>query len=110
MIGRKQRGRALFFPSLLLRMKGHEGHDKSGRCIAAEKTIALCQYNPRASLGGPQGCPEPGWAAADNQDIGFGGELCDARRQVNEASVVRSTKRRHNSFLKLDPRARLIRF
>jgi hypothetical protein len=102
MIGGKQRGRALFFPSLLLRMKGHEGHNESGGCIAAKKTIALCQYNARTSLGGPQGCAEPGRPAADNQDIGFGRELRDARWKINETSVLRTTKRRHNSFLKLD--------
>jgi hypothetical protein len=100
----------LFFASLLLRMKGHEGHNESGRCIAAEKTIALRQYNPRTGLGGPQGCTEPGWPSADNQDIGFGGESGDARREINGTSVLRTTKRRHNSLLKLDTLARLIRF
>jgi hypothetical protein len=88
MIGRKQGGRALFFPSLLLRMKGHEGHNESGRCIAAEKTIALRQDNPRTGLSGPQRRTEAGWAAADHQDIGFGGELCDARRQIDGTSVL----------------------
>ena len=72
MIGRKQTwSLPCFSRLLLLRMKGHEGHNESRRCIAAEKTIALCQDNPRTGVGGPQRRAEPGWPAADNQDIGL---------------------------------------
>jgi hypothetical protein len=96
MIGGQQGGRGLFFLSLLLGMKGHERHDEGRRGIATKKTVALGQNDPRTGLGGSQGCAQPGRPAADNQHIGFSGELRDAARQGNRTSVLRTTKRRHN--------------
>jgi hypothetical protein len=80
MIGREQSRCAVLFTSWLLRMKRHEGHDQSGGCVAAEKTISLRQNNPNAGVGRAQGGAESGWPPTNDQDVRFGSELRDARR------------------------------